>query len=59
MGELHRLGLRVVLDQVYNHTTDSGLHRSSVLDRVVPGYYHRLDGEGGVEMARQQRLDLG
>ncbi len=46
---LHELGLRVVLDQVYNHTTDSGLHRASVLDRVVPGYYHRLDEEGHVE----------
>ncbi|WP_151526044.1 pullulanase-type alpha-1,6-glucosidase [Serinicoccus kebangsaanensis] len=46
---LHELGLRVVLDQVYNHTTDSGLHRASVLDRVVPGYYHRLDAEGSVE----------
>ncbi|ANS80332.1 pullulanase [Serinicoccus hydrothermalis] len=46
---LHELGLRVVLDQVYNHTTDSGLHRASVLDRVVPGYYHRLDAEGLVE----------
>ncbi|WP_161937816.1 pullulanase-type alpha-1,6-glucosidase [Serinicoccus chungangensis] len=45
---LHELGLRVVLDQVYNHTTDSGLHRSSVLDRVVPGYYHRLDADGDV-----------
>ncbi len=46
---LHELGLRVVLDQVYNHTTDSGLHRSSVLDRVVPGYYHRLDEDGDVQ----------
>ena len=49
VGALHELGLRVVLDQVYNHTTDSGLHRTSVLDRVVPGYYHRLDAEGRVE----------
>ena len=49
VGALHALGLRVVLDQVYNHTTDSGLDRSSVLDRVVPGYYHRLDAEGRVE----------
>ncbi|GAA5158814.1 pullulanase-type alpha-1,6-glucosidase [Ornithinimicrobium tianjinense] len=49
VGQLHALGLRVVLDQVYNHTTDAWLHRASVLDRVVPGYYHRLDGEGRVE----------
>ena len=49
VGALHELGLRVVLDQVYNHTTDSGLHRSSVLDRVVPGYYHRQSAEGVVE----------
>ncbi|AXH97595.1 pullulanase-type alpha-1,6-glucosidase [Ornithinimicrobium avium] len=48
VGDLHRLGLRVVLDQVYNHTTDSGLHRASVLDRIVPGYYHRLDRDGWV-----------
>ena len=48
VGQLHSLGLRVVLDQVYNHTTDSGLSPASVLDRVVPGYYHRLDGEGRV-----------
>ena len=46
---LHELGLRVVLDQVYNHTTASGLQETSVLDRVVPGYYHRLDGQGRVE----------
>ena len=46
---LHDLGLRVVLDQVYNHTTDAGLARASVLDRVVPGYYHRLDADGRVE----------
>ncbi|KIY92798.1 alpha-1,6-glucosidase, pullulanase-type [Monoraphidium neglectum] len=39
---LHALGLRVVADVVYNHTFASGPHNThSVLDKVVPGYYHR------------------
>ncbi|WP_085296886.1 alpha-1,6-glucosidase domain-containing protein [Cognaticolwellia mytili] len=38
---LHEMGLRVVLDVVYNHTNSSGLWEDSVLDKVVPGYYHR------------------
>jgi pullulanase len=46
---LHRAGLRVGMDMVYNHTTASGQHPKSVLDRIVPGYYHRLDAEGRVE----------
>ena len=37
------LGLRVVMDVVYNHTNAAGLADKSVLDKVVPGYYHRLD----------------
>ena len=45
---LHRAGLRVGMDVVYNHTTASGQHPKSVLDRIVPGYYHRLDAQGGV-----------
>ncbi|WP_246143437.1 alpha-1,6-glucosidase domain-containing protein [Colwellia echini] len=40
---LHGIGLRVVLDVVYNHTSASGLTGNSVLDKVVPGYYHRRD----------------
>lgn len=48
VGALHRMGLRVVLDQVFNHTTASGQDPHSVLDRVVPGYYHRLDPTGAV-----------
>ena len=40
---LHELGLRVVLDVVYNHTSDAGLADNSVLDKVVPGYYQRLN----------------
>ncbi len=45
---LHNAGLRVVADVVYNHTTAAGQDSRSVLDRVVPGYYHRLDGDGAV-----------
>ncbi len=43
------LGLRVVMDVVYNHTTAAGQNDKSVLDRVVPGYYHRLNADGDVE----------
>ena len=46
---LHRTGLRVGMDVVYNHTTASGQHPKSVLDRIVPGYYHRLNALGEVE----------
>ncbi|GAA3862336.1 pullulanase-type alpha-1,6-glucosidase [Tessaracoccus defluvii] len=49
VGALHRAGYQVVLDQVFNHTADSGQGRVSVLDRIVPGYYHRLDARGAVE----------
>jgi pullulanase/glycogen debranching enzyme len=45
---LHRAGLRVGMDVVYNHTYASGQDRWSVLDRIVPGYYHRLDAAGRV-----------
>ena len=48
VGALHGLGLQVVLDQVYNHTAACGQDPRSVLDRVVPGYYHRLDAVGRV-----------
>lgn len=46
---LHETGLRVGMDVVYNHTTASGQSDRSVLDRIVPGYYHRLDAGGNVE----------
>jgi pullulanase/glycogen debranching enzyme len=46
---LHRAGLRVGMDVVYNHTSASGQRQTSVLDRIVPGYYHRLDEQGRVE----------
>ncbi len=46
---LNNVGLRVVLDQVYNHTHASGQDPQSVLDRIVPDYYHRLDDEGNIQ----------
>ncbi|WP_051282723.1 alpha-1,6-glucosidase domain-containing protein [Silanimonas lenta] len=45
---LHAAGLRVGLDVVYNHTMAGGQDTQSVLDRIVPGYYHRLDAEGAI-----------
>ena len=46
---LHAAGLRVGMDVVYNHTSASGQSPRSVLDRIVPGYYQRLDANGRVE----------
>lgn len=49
VGALHDMDLQVVLDEVFNHTAASGQAEKSVLDQVVPGYYHRLNAAGGVE----------
>lgn len=46
---LHRAGLRVGMDMVYNHMAAAGQAPKSVLDRLVPGYYHRLNAKGEVE----------
>ena len=46
---LNGIGLRVVMDVVYNHTVAAGQDPNSILDRVVPGYYQRLSATGTVE----------
>ncbi len=46
---LSDMGLRTVMDVVYNHTNASGMAGKSVLDKIVPGYYHRLNRDGFVE----------
>ncbi len=46
---LNGAGLRVVQDVVFNHTNAAGQQERSVLDRIVPGYYHRLNVNGDVE----------
>ena len=38
----HHKGLRIILDVVYNH-----MSRTSLLDDIVPGYYFRMDKNGG------------
>jgi pullulanase-type alpha-1,6-glucosidase len=48
VASLAGLNLRVVFDVVYNHTNASGVGPNSVLDKVVPGYYHRLDRDTGL-----------
>jgi len=48
---LNSAGLLVVMDVVYNHTNASGQNEKSVLDRIVPGYYHRLDNKGEVTIS--------
>ncbi|GAA3944863.1 pullulanase-type alpha-1,6-glucosidase [Allohahella marinimesophila] len=44
---LDEIGLKLVVDVVYNHTYGSGLSDQSVLDKLVPGYYHRLNPTSG------------
>lgn len=47
---LNHIGLRVVLDVVYNHLQGSGpFDDNSVLDKVVPGYYLRRNIDGFIE----------
>lgn len=42
--ELHKAGIRVVMDVVYNHT---GATLDSHLNLAVPNYYYRQNAEGG------------
>lgn len=45
---LHRAGIRVIMDVVYNHTMDN---KESNFHRIVPGYYHRFTPEGAFSNA--------
>ena len=42
--ELHKVGIRVVMDVVYNHT---GATADSHLNLAVPDYYYRQNSDGG------------
>ncbi len=45
---LHQIGIRVIMDVVYNHTMES---EESNFNRIVPGYYYRLTEEGNFSNA--------
>ncbi|GGI09630.1 pullulanase-type alpha-1,6-glucosidase [Egicoccus halophilus] len=49
VAAINRTGLRVVNDVVYNHTHAAGQDSRGVLDKIVPGYYHRLSDTGVIE----------
>lgn len=44
---LHKAGIRVVLDVVYNHTFNTA---ESNFERTVPGYFYRQAPDGGLQM---------
>ena len=45
-----KMNLRLIVDVVYNHTLSSGpTDVNSVLDKIVPGYYHRRNFCGDYE----------
>ncbi len=44
VAALHAAGLRVVMDVVYNHTTDAG---RCGFELTVPGYFYRMTAAGG------------
>jgi pullulanase-type alpha-1,6-glucosidase len=48
VAAINHNGQRVVMDVVYNHTSSAGQSGRNDLDRIVPGYYHRLDANGNV-----------
>ncbi|MFM7672754.1 MAG: type I pullulanase [Bacteroidota bacterium] len=45
---LHKKGIRVIMDVVYNHTA---LTDNSNFNQLVPGYYYRQDEKGGFSNA--------
>ncbi|WP_133327361.1 pullulanase-type alpha-1,6-glucosidase [Sapientia aquatica] len=55
---LHSIGLRVIMDVVYNHTTAAGQNTNSILDQIVPGYYYRLGASGNPNTASGAGPDL-
>ena len=48
---LHKKGIGVVMDVVYNHTYSGGSGKNDWFDYTVPNYYYRQDAKGGYSNA--------
>jgi pullulanase len=42
----HRNNIGVIFDAVFNHTAATDDHPMSIFDKVVPGYYYRIEQNG-------------
>lgn len=45
---IHTLGLHLTQDVVFNHTYAADFSEYSILNKIVPFYYHRLDAKGEI-----------
>lgn len=48
VSSLNQIGLKTIIDVVFNHTYSSGSDSFSVLNKIVPLYYYRLNDYGNV-----------
>lgn len=48
---LAQSGLGTIMDVVYNHTHSAEAAPDSMLDKIVPGYYHRFDNAGQIQQS--------
>ena len=49
VNSLNKIGLRVIMDTVMNHTYLSDDDSKSILNKIVPGYFYRLDRDGKIQ----------
>lgn len=48
---LHKAGIGVIQDVVFNHTFQIGDAKFSIFDKIVPGYFYRKDKDGNYSNA--------
>lgn len=43
---LHKNGMGVIFDAVFNHTSQTGNNENSIFDKIVPEYFYRVGNDG-------------